>query len=602
MGFVAIQFLTGLSGSVSLFLMSAGLTVIFGVTRVVNFAHGSLYMLGAYLGWTILTRLPHDPLWFGTGAIAAALATACIGAVIEATLLRRLYRSPELFQLLATFGVVLIIQDLTVLIWGPNDLPLPRAPWLRGFVTIFDTRYPLYDLIVIAIGPIVLVALLLLTARTRFGMMIRASTENRDLAAALGINHRILSTMVFALGAGLAGLGGALILPDTSANTQMDLAVIVDAFVVVVVGGMGSITGAFVASLLIGELQAFGIVLIPQGTLVLVFLLMGVVLSLRPRGLLGDAPLPAAVASPGNRVSDVSARGRLLGWSIVAVAATAPFWLPPYWVSLLMEILIAMLFASSLHLMMGPGGMISFGHAAWFGLGAYASALAVRTLSAPMPLALLAAPIVAGLIAASFGWLAVRLSGVYLAMLTLAFAQIIWATATQWTWLTGGDDGILGVWPSGFIPFYFWVLGLTTGATWLLHRAVYSPFGLSLTAARDSEQRALSIGLRPDRLRFLAFIISGAAAGLSGGLFAFMTGSVFPTYAAVGKSVDVLLMVLLGGLNTVIGPIIGAAAYTGLYDLFLSTTAMWRMTLGLMIIALILAFPNGIAGSHRLRR
>ena len=603
MGFVAIQFLTGLSGSVSLFLMSAGLTVTFGVIRVVNFAHGSLYMLGAYLGWSILTRLPHDPLWFGVGVTAAALATACTGAVIETTLLRKLYRAPELFQLLATFGVMLVIQDLTVLIWGPNDLPLPRAPWLRGFITTFGSRYPLYDLIVIAIGPIVLAALLLLLARTRFGMLVRASTENRDLAAALGINHRNLSTTVFALGAGLAGLGGALVLPDTSANTQMDLAVIVEAFVVVVVGGMGSVTGAFLASLLIGELQAFGIVLIPQATLVLVFALMAIVLSIRPRGLLGDVPAPAATTPAGKRAADVSARLRLLGWSAVAVAVTAPLFLPPYWLSVLTEMLIAMLFASSLHFMMGPGGMISFGHAAWFGLGAYTSALAMRTLAAPMPLALLAAPVVAGIIAASFGWFVVRLSGVYLAMLTLAFAQIIWAAATQWTWLTGGDDGILGVWPSGPVPFYFWVLGLTAAAIWLLHRAIYSPFGLALTAARDSEQRALAIGLRPNRLRFVAFAISGAAAGLAGGLFAFMTGSVFPTYAAVGKSVDVLLMVLLGGLNTVIGSIIGAAAYTGLYDLLLETTSMWRLALGLMIIALVLVFPNGIAGGpHRLSR
>ncbi len=599
MGFVAIQFLTGLSGSVSLFLMAAGLTVIFGVTRVVNFAHGSLYMLGAYLGWSILTRLPHDPLWFGIGVIAAALATACIGVVIETTLLRRLYGSPELFQLLATFAVMLVVQDLTVLIWGPNDLPLPRAPWLRAFVTMFERRYPLYDLIVMAIGPIVLLALLLLLSRTRFGMLIRASTENRELAAALGINHRILSTTVFALGAGLAGLGGALILPAASANPQMDLAVVVEAFVVVIVGGMGSVTGAFLASLLIGELQAFGIVLIPQATLVLVFVLMAVVLSVRPRGLLGDAPPAAAVASAAERVVALPENLRLLGWGLVAVAATAPLWLPPYWLSVLTEMLIAMLFASSLHFMMGPGGMISFGHAAWFGLGAYASTLAMRTLEAPMPLALLAAPVVAGVIAASFGWFVVRLYGVYLAMLTLAFAQIVWAAATQWTWLTGGDDGILSIWPSGPIPFYFWVLGLTASAIWLMHRATCAPFGLALTAARDSEQRALSIGLRPDRLRWVAFAISGAAAGLAGGLFAFLTGSVFPTYAAVGKSVDALLMVLLGGLNTVIGPIIGAAAYTGAYDLLLQTAALWRLALGLMIITLVLAFPNGIAGGSR---
>jgi branched-chain amino acid transport system permease protein len=599
MSFVAIQFLTGLSGSVSLFLTSAGLTVIFGVTRVVNFAHGSLFMLGAYIGWTILTRLPHDPLWFVAGVIAAAMTVAAIGAALETTLLRRLYHAPELFQLLATFGVMLVIQDTILLIWGPNDLPLPRALWLRGYVTILDARFPLYDLILIGIGPIVLAAMSLLLASTRFGMMIRACTENRDMAAALGIDQRRLSTMIFALGAGLAGLGGALILPDTSANTQMDLAVIVEAFVVVVVGGMGSVGGAFLASLLIGELQAFGIVLIPKATLVLVFVIMAAVLSIKPSGLLGGSPL-VTMQQTGRTLFRPPSRTLVwLGCGVIALTATTPFWLPPYWLSVLTEAMIAAMFACGLHLMMGPGGMISFGHAAWFGLGAYGSALALKTLAAPMPLALLAAPVVAGSIAAVFGWFVVRLSGVYLAMLTLAFAQIVWAVATQWTWLTGGDDGILGVWPSGPVPFFWWALMLTSTVIWLHQRVIRSPFGLALRGARDSESRTMAIGLRPERLRMVAFALSGAAAGLSGGLFAFKTGSVFPAYAAVGRSVDGLLMVLLGGIDTGIGPIVGAIAYTGLYDLLLQTVPLWRMALGLTIIALVLLFPDGLAGTRR---
>lgn len=593
MNFVAIQFLTGLSSSVSLFLTAAGLTVIFGVTRVVNFAHGSLFMLGAFLGWSVLTRLPHTPAWFACGVLAVAACIAALGAALETTLLRRLYHAPELFQLLATFGVMLVIQDVTQMVWGPNDLSLPRAPWLRGFVTVWDARFPTYDLILIGTGPLVLLVLLVLLTRTRFGMLIRACTENRDLAAALGVNQRILSTTIFALGSGLAGMAGALVLPDTSANSQMDLAIIVEAFVVVVVGGMGSVTGAFLASLLIGELQAFGIVLIPKATLVSIFVIMAFVLALRPNGLLGSIPLSSGHQAIRRLFPPASRR---LGWiaaASLALAATAPFWLPAYPMAVWTEMLIAALFACALNLMMGPGGMISFGHAAWFGLGAYASALAVR---APMPLALLAAPLVAGLVAGLFGWLVVRLSGIYLAMLTLAFAQIVWATATQWTWLTGGDDGILGVWPSGPVPFYWWVLALTAAAIWLLQRTIRAPFGLALRAARDHQNRALAIGLRPDRLRVAAFALSGAAAGLSGGLFAFNTGSVFPTYAGIGKSVDGLLMVLLGGIETVAGPVVGAIVYTGLYDVLLQAVPLWRMVLGLSIIGLVLAFPNGIAG------
>lgn len=597
MSFVATQFLTGLSGSVSLFLTAAGLTVIFGVSRVVNFAHGSLFMLGAYLGYSILTRLPPRPIWFAAGVLTAALATAAIGAALETMLLRRLYRAPALFQLLVTFGVMLVIQDLTLLLWGPNDLPLPRPAWLRGFVSILDARFPVYDLALIAIGPLVLTGILLVLARSRFGILIRACTENRDIAAALGIDQRSLSTTIFALGAGLAGLGGALVLPDSSANLQMDLGVIVEAFVVVVVGGMGSVTGAFLASLLIGELQAFGVVLIPKATLVLVFVIMAAVLSVRPSGLLGaaatDEPPPAYPFRTASRWLP------MFGWAAAALAASAPLWVPPYWLSVLTEMLIAALFACGLHLLMGLGGMISFGHAAWFGLGAYASALASHALAAPMPLALLVAPLVAGTAAAGFGWFVVRLSGIYLAMLTLAFAQIVWAAASQWAALTGGDDGILGVWPTGPVAFFWWVLACGVGGIWLLRRVARSPYGFALTAARDHAARARAIGLRPEALRVVAFVLSGSAAGLAGGLFAFKTGSVFPGFAAVGKSVDGLLMVLLGGIASPAGPVIGAVAYTGLYDLLLQAVPLWHLALGSAIIVLVLAFPGGLAGGWR---
>ena len=156
MDFVVVQALTGLAGASSLFLVAAGLTVIFGVTRVVNFAHGSLYMLGAYIGWSILTRLPRDPAWFAAGVLLAALATAALGALLEMGLLRRIYRAPELLQLLATFGVVLMVQDAALYLWGPDELTLPRPPWLRGFVAVAGSRFPLFDLVLIGVGPLVL--------------------------------------------------------------------------------------------------------------------------------------------------------------------------------------------------------------------------------------------------------------------------------------------------------------------------------------------------------------------------------------------------------------------------------------------------------------
>jgi branched-chain amino acid transport system permease protein len=596
-----IQLLTGLAGASSLFLVAAGLTVIFGVTRVVNFSHGSLFMLGAYLAWSILTRLPPDPAWYALGVAGAALATAGIGVLLEIGLLRRIYRAPELFQLLATFGVVLVVQDLTLLIWGPGDLTLPRPPWLRAFVPIADAMFPRYDLILIVIGPLVLAALWLLFTRTRWGTLVRAATEDRDMVAALGVDQRLLFTLVFGLGAGLAGLGGALALPDGSANLQMDLSVITQAFVVVVVGGMGSLPGAWLAALLIALLESFGVLLLPRATLVLMFVVMAAVLAVRPHGLLGRPQAPARESGQSFAlIRPASAPLRALALILLVAAIAAPFVAGPFLLSVLTEALIAMLFAASLHVMMGPGGMASFGHAAWFGIGAYVAAAAAKGLLAPMPVGLLLAPLLAGVLALAFGWFVVRLSGIYFAMLTLAFAQILWAAASQ-SDATGGDNGILGVWPDAWAQdprvFYAVALVLCAGGALALRRVLFSPFGFALRAARDAAPRAEAIGLNPPALRMAAAALAGAAAGLAGAVGAYFNGSVFPTTMSLGRSVDALVMVLLGGVQTMAGPVVGALVYTGLYDVLIRFTDLWRLVLGLVIIALVLAFPQGIAGA-----
>ena len=423
------------------------------------------------------------------------------------------------------------------------------------------------------------------------------------MVAALGVDQRWLFTSVFALGAALAGLAGALALPDGSAHTGIDLDVITDAFVVVVVGGLGSLSGAYLAALLIGVLQAFGVAYVPKVTLVLVFAGDG--------GGAGAAPerpaRPRRAPSPGRRADSLPVVRpaplalRSLGGCALLLAVAAPFVAGPYALSVLTEMLIAVLFAASLHFMMGPGGMPSFGHAAWFGIGAYAAGLLARDAGAGMPLGLLAAPLAAGLAAAAFGSFVVRLSGVYLAMLTLAFAQIVWAVAFQSVEWTGGDNGILGVWPQGWArdpaAFYWLTLALCVGGALLLRRVLYAPFGYALRASRDSTLRAEAIGLDTQRLRLAAFVVAGAAAGLSGGLYAYAKGSVFPSYISISRSVDALLMVLLGGVQTMAGPIVGALAYTGLYDVLLLATELWRLALGVAIILLVLAFPEGIAGA-----
>jgi len=375
--------------------------------------------------------------------------------------------------------------------------------------------------------------------------------------------------------------------------------------VVVVVGGLGSLPGAFLAALLIGELHAFGILVFPRITLVLIFLVMALVLVLRPHGLLGRKPegLPPASEMAPPLPGPAPRWLRMLGIAAAVALVALPPFLGDYPLILLADFAALVLFASSLHFIMGPGGMASFGHAAYFGAGAYAAALLFRHFAAPMEVGLLAAPFAAGLVGLIFGWFCVRLSGVYAAMLTLAFAQIAWSIAFQWVEVTGGDNGILGVWPSewarGRLAFFYLSLTLSAAAVLLLRRAIQAPFGMALRAQRDSPLRAESIGIDGFRTRWMAFALAAAAAGIAGSLFAYGKGSVFPSALDIPRSVDALLMVLLGGVQTLSGPVVGAIAYAGLQEQLARVTDLWRLSLGLVILALVLFFPRGLAGALR---
>jgi branched-chain amino acid transport system permease protein len=606
MDILIAQFVTGLAYASTLFLVAAGLTIIFGVTRVVNFAHGSLYMLGAYLGYTFTAALPASVPGFFAGLLLAALSVAAVGVVVELVVLRRIYAAPEIFQLLATFGVVLIVQDLALWIWGPEDLFAPRAPGLGGAVEIAGAFVPQYTLFLLAAGPLVFAALWWLFHRTRWGIEVRAATSDGVMAAALGVNRRALFTGVFALGAFLAGLAGALQIPRESITLQMDLAVIVEAFVVVVVGGLGSIAGAFLASLLIGLLHAFGVLWLPKSALVIAFVAMALVLIVRPFGLLGRAevtehsrPRPHAPFQPAGRVL------QLCGLLAIGVTFSAPLWASEYALVILTEMAILVIVATSLHFFMSHGGISSFGHAAFFGLGAYGAALAAKFAAVPFVGGLLLGPLLAAVAAIACGWFVLRAQGVYAAMLTLAFAQILWSVATQWVALTGGDNGILGLWPpavlGGKAAYYLLTLLLAVTSVWLARRAALAPFGYALRASRDAPDRAQASGIDVGRVLWAAFAAGGLFAGLAGVLNAYQKGSVFPNALSIAQSLDALVMVLAGGLQTLSGPIVGAVAYHGLAVELTRGTEHWRLVLGLAIVVLAIAFPQGIAGFLRRR-
>jgi branched-chain amino acid transport system permease protein len=604
MTFIAIQGLNGLSYASTLFLMAAGLTLIFGVTRIVNFAHGSFFMLGALFTAHWVTR------WYPAWGESAALyllamflgaAISCLaGAVAEFLIFRRLYGVPELYQLVATFGLTLVLHDAMRWGFGPAEVFAPRFPGLTGSVELWGEFFPQYQLLTIALGPLIWLGLHLLLHRTRFGQRLRAATQDRAMLGALGVSPKPLMLGAVMLGCALAGLGGALQLPREPATLQMDVNVVVETFVVVVTGGLGSIGGAFFAALLIGLIHALGISVFPQATLVLVFLTMAVVLAVRPLGLMGK-PLgdgPTELAQKFNTAPQGLARtvalSSALGGVLLAMGLSGA-----YAQSLAADGLILLIFGLSLQAMMALGGLVSFGHAAFFGLGAYGAALAHRLWGASLPLALAAAVLLALGVAAVFGALVVRSSGVYLAMLSLALAQVVWALASQWVGLTGGDNGILGlnwVLDEAHGAFYIGLCALALLSVWGLRRLSRSPFGAALQAVRDAPVRAQASGLPVAQIKYTVFVCSAAVAGLAGGLFAAHKGAVFPSVVSVATSLDALLVVLLGGVHQLWGVAAGSAVLVWAGAELGRGFDYWRGALGLFVLLIMVLSPSGVMG------
>jgi branched-chain amino acid transport system permease protein len=281
------QFLGGLSTAMFLFLIASGLSLVFGVMRVLNFAHGSFYMIGAYLAWQMTQWLTPALDSFWLAALAAALGVALLGGIIERLLLRFLYGREELYQLLFTYALVLILGDAVKAIWGTQQLSVSRPPILAWGLDVFGATLPGYNLFIILIGPAIAVTVWLVLTRSPAGRLVRAAALDREMLGALGANVGLIYTGMFVMSSFLAGLAGALVTPIQSIVPGMDVSIIVDAFIVVVIGGLGSFWGTFWGSMIYGQVLSFGILIVPGFSLFSVFVLMAVVLIVRPWGLFG---------------------------------------------------------------------------------------------------------------------------------------------------------------------------------------------------------------------------------------------------------------------------------------------------------------------------
>ena len=595
------QLVLGLINGSFYALLSIGLAVIFGMLRVINFAHGAQYMLGAYAAWMLLHYLGVS---YWGALLLAPLIVGALGAVIERLLLSRIYNVDHLYGLLLTFGLALILEGVFRHYFGTSgqiyNVPAGMGAVLNlGFVFV-----PVYRAWVIGASVVVCVLTWLLIERTNLGAHLRAATENPTLVQAFGINVPRLRTLAYVLGAGLAGLSGVFAAPVYPISPLMGQSVMIVVFAVVVIGGMGSITGAIFAGYGLGVLEGLTKYFYPEASSTVIFVAMVVVLLVRPSGLMGrDINEESA---PGENDENAAAPSR--GWQLALVAAflvllfVAPRFVYPI---LLMNVLCFAIFALSFNLLFGYSGLLSFAHAAFFGGAAYLTGHAVKQWGFTPELAILSGIAFAAALGALIGIVALRRRGLYFSMITLAMAQMFYFVCVQAPF-TGGENGLQNI-PRGnlfgIIPLesnsamYVFTVVVFTMCVVAMYRIVHSPFGDTVQAIRDNERRAISLGFPVQSYKLAIFVMSAAFAGLAGSMKALVFQFASLTDVSWHVSGDVILMVLVGGVGTILGPIIGSGLVLAITDYFATSDFPVPVALGLTFVTCVLVLRSGVVGT-----
>src|SRR6266403_1254212 len=543
-----------------LFLVAVGLTLIFGVLKVVNFSHGAFYMFGAYFAMTTYQLTGS----FALAMLSGAAGTALLGLVFERVFMSRVYGSDVLMQLLVCYAFVLIFDDVVRWVWGPEfkSMGMPAAFQVPPLF-IAGGVVPPYYLLLIGVALAVAAILGLGLARTRIGKVIRAAAHNPGMVSALGINTGLIYGSVFALGGMLAGLAGALAAPVRSLTPGMGFSVLIESFIVTVIGGMGSILGALIGALLIGLIRSFGSLGFPLFTDGLMYLFMVIVLVARPTGLFS--------------------RKALLDF-VIRCAAFG-------------------LFATSLNLLVGYTGMISFGHGMFFGLGAYSFALIMQRTGVSIPAAFLGTLLITALVAAIIGAICVRLKEIYCAFVTLAFQMLIHSVILSWTWLTGGDQGLRGGIPrpvfvgidlTNSMHLYVVSCALLVTGLLLMRQIAQSPFGYTLRMIRDNASRASFIGIDVWRAKLTIFVLSSLFASTGGVIMSLFVSGAYPEFAFWTISGEGIFINMLGGVTTFLGPMVGTVLLLIMNDTVTRLTEYYGIVLGIVILFFAIGLRKGL--------
>jgi branched-chain amino acid transport system permease protein len=457
--------------------------------------------------------------------------------------------------------------------------------------------------------------------KTKLGKQINAASSDMEMADALGINVPLLFTTVFVLGSAAAGIAGVLLTLKLSLVPPLGLEYLIYAFAVVVIGGLGSYKGSIYGALIVGVCYSFGILLIPAFAMVFVFALLLLTLLIRPRGLFGVVEeIRAPAVAVGKKIvaqfsffSGKLSSNTLIragGLLLVLFVILLPILAPGFWVVFVTEVLILILLATSLNMLVGAG-MLSLAHAAFFGTGAYITSLVLIHITNSLIFALVGSVLMAAFFAFIIGLLSLRHVEIYFALLTLAFAQFVYTVVFKWSSLTGGDDGLMGIpFPSlnflgltrdVFVPdtsekYLYLVLVIVLFGLLALRMIMKSPFGQILQGIRENTERISFVGLNPKKYKLAAFVLAGSFAGLAGAVFAPFEMVVSPYAAHWTKSIDPIFMCIIGGVNTTLGPGVGAVIYIFFKDWLSSLMEYWRIWFGLMLIVIAIGFPRGLIG------
>ena len=605
------------------FLVASGFTLVFGLMRNVNLAHGSLYLLGAYVGYDVMAWTNN---WF-LGVIAGTLVLGVVGALLQILVFQRL-AGDELRQTLVTIGISIVAADLMLAVWGGKTYQFTIPDWLDGAVAtpiitaikadgkIVTMRYPFYRLVVLAASIVIGVGLWLALNKTKVGMMIRAGVDDRAMLSMTGVNVRWLFVGVFAVGGMLAGFSGVIGGSALSVAPGEDVRYLLASLVVVIVGGMGSITGAAIGALLIGLAEQLGLVYFPTYGVVLTFVIMVVTLAVRPQGLMGNARTrndPPRVAIPGDIVNPefTPATAWLAGALVLFPLVVSPF--VAY--QLGAQTLILGMIALSLMVLAGYGGMVSLAQLSVAGVAGYAVAIlgpngtGVLGLGWPWWLYVPVSILIAGAASALVGAIAVRTAGIYTIMITLAVATAFFYFAQQNYTLFNGHSGFRGVQPPvAFgvdwrrqIPFYYLALAVAALAYSAVIYSARSPFGRALMATRDNQRRMRAVGYDVTHHRIFAYFLSGLIAGAAGVLYVWFNGRISPGTVGVGEVIGILVIAVIGGLRHPIGPFIGAALYVFLKTFAIDVVGADRFNslIGLVFLVIVFASPDGLFGLWR---